>query len=179
MRNFKDASFFGDTQYLGKPCKKAGHVGVRFVSNMTCAACIGEAQKAPKRKEQLKDYRQRPHAKAYQQKYQKEYAKTSVYKEQKHIYSRNNTAKLTAKTRKYQTSKLKRTPKWLSVDDFWLIEQAYDLAQLRTQIFGFQWHVDHIVPLQGGLVSGLHVPHNLQVIPAADNQSKANKFAPT
>ena len=176
MKNFADARLSGDTQYLGAACKKAGHVGVRFVSNRTCVVCIGEAQKTPKRKKQLKDYRQQPHARMYQHEYQKEYIKTSVYKEQKKAYSRNNTAKLTAKTRKYQIAKLKRTPSWLSAEDFWLIEQAYELAQLRTQVFGFQWHVDHVLPLQGKLVSGLHVPHNLQVIPAVDNQGKSNKY---
>ena len=92
---------------------------------------------------------------------------------------RNNPQKRAEADAKRRASRLQRTPVWLSEDDFWLIEQAYELAQLRTQIFGFQWHVDHIVPLQGELVSGLHVPHNLQVIPARDNLSKSNKFAPT
>jgi hypothetical protein len=90
-----------------------------------------------------------------------------------------NPERLQAADAKRRASRLQRTPAWLSQDDFWLIEQAYELAQLRTKMFGFQWHVDHIVPLQGELVSGLHVPHNLQVIPARDNLSKSNKFAPT
>lgn len=71
----------------------------------------------------------------------------------------------------------KRTPRWLQEDDFWLMEQAYELARVRTQLFGFPWQVDHVLPLRGKLVSGLHVPHNLQVIPARDNRSKSNRFA--
>jgi len=94
-------------------------------------------------------------------------------------YAINNSAKVSAKVRKYQYAKLSRTPNWLTDDDQWLIEQAYELAQLRTKIFGFKWQVDHKIPLQGRLVSGLHVPHNLQVIPAKTNRSKSNRYAVT
>lgn len=79
---------------------------------------------------------------------------------------------------KRHAAKMSRTPAWLTEDDNWLIEQAYELAQLRTKLFGFSWHVDHVLPLQGKLVSGLHVPTNLQVIPGAINISKANKYLP-
>jgi hypothetical protein len=91
-------------------------------------------------------------------------------------YAKTNRIKLTAKTRAYQTAKLHRTPAWLTEDDFWLMEQAYELANVRTKMFGFPWHVDHVIPLQGKLVSGLHSPYNLQVIPAKENLSKNNKF---
>ena len=94
-------------------------------------------------------------------------------------YLENNRAKINAKLSKRYAAKRSRTPVWLSKEDVWLIEQAYEIAQLRSQVFGFQWHVDHVMPLQGKLVSGLHVPHNLQVIPAWDNRSKSNKFATT
>jgi hypothetical protein len=94
-------------------------------------------------------------------------------------YRQDNPAKVNAWSRKHQLSKRKRTPAWLSPDDHWMIEQAYELAQLRTKIFGFEWQVDHKIPLQGRLVSGLHVPHNLQVIPAKTNRSKSNQYAVT
>ena len=94
-------------------------------------------------------------------------------------YRQDNPAKVNAWSRKHQLAKRKRTPSWLSPDDHWLIEQAYELAQLRTKVFGFEWQVDHKLPLQGRLVSGLHVPHNLQVIPAKINRSKSNQYAVT
>ena len=69
-----------------------------------------------------------------------------------------------------------RIPIWLSEDDRWLMEQAYEIARIRTEQFGFVWHVDHIIPLKGKTVSGLHVPSNLQVIPYVDNLRKRNRF---
>ena len=69
-----------------------------------------------------------------------------------------------------------RTPAWLTEDDHWLMEQAYELAALRTKLFGISFQVDHVLPLQGKLVSGLHVPLNLQVIPAKMNRAKSNNF---
>lgn len=69
-----------------------------------------------------------------------------------------------------------RTPSWLTTDDHWFIGEIYELAALRTKMFGFAWHVDHIIPLQGKNVSGLHVPLNLRVIPGAENVRKSNQY---
>jgi len=75
-----------------------------------------------------------------------------------------------------QARKAQRTPGWLTEDDYWMIKEAYLLAALRTKMFGFQWHVDHIIPLCGRNVSGLHVPSNLQVIPGAENMRKGYSY---
>jgi hypothetical protein len=85
-------------------------------------------------------------------------------------------AKAAANVAKYRSNKDKRTPKWLTEEDIWMISEAYELASIRTKLFGFVWEVDHIVPLRGKLVSGLHVPHNLQIIPKVDNVKKSNQF---
>lgn len=58
----------------------------------------------------------------------------------------------------------------------WIIKEIYDLALLRTKLTGISWVVDHIVPLNGKTVCGLHVENNLQVVPANWNNKKGNKF---
>lgn len=84
--------------------------------------------------------------------------------------------KVNAKENKRKAAKLQRIPCWLTADDLWMIEQAYEICALRTKMTGIEWHVDHIIPLQGKNVSGLHTPYNLQVIPASWNTAKGNKF---
>jgi hypothetical protein len=106
-----------------------------------------------------------------------EYAANAVAaKEAARQYRVENPAKINAWSRKHQLSKRMQTPHWLTLDEHWMIEQAYELAVLRTKLFGFAWQVDHVIPLQGKLVSGLHTPYNLQVIPAKHNRSKSNQF---
>ncbi len=83
--------------------------------------------------------------------------------------------KHTAYIAKRRAEKLQATPAW--ANDFFM-EEAYRLATLRTKMFGFVWHVDHIVPLRSKLVSGLHVETNIQVIPARANIQKGNKYWP-
>jgi len=96
----------------------------------------------------------------------------------KAAYKARNPAKTLAATRKRQAGKLNATPAWANQ---FFIEEAYELARLRTEqkTGGFdEWQVDHIVPLQHPLVQGLHVEHNLQVIPALHNQQKGNRTWP-
>lgn len=69
--------------------------------------------------------------------------------------------------------KLQRTPTWADQKQ---ILSVYRQAKQITDATGVQHHVDHIYPLQGKLVSGLHVENNLQVIPWLENIVKRNKF---
>jgi len=109
---------------------------------------------------------------------QQDYAKNRArYLANKKAYRQENKGAIRALNAARKGVVKLRTPAWLSEDDLWLVKEAYKLAAHRTELFGFQWDVDHIVPLQGKTVSGMHVPWNLQVIPARDNIRKKNKFA--
>lgn len=81
-----------------------------------------------------------------------------------------------SKDAKYKAAKLHAIPKWLTKNDWCLIDMKYALAIYLTDTTGIQWEVDHIIPLQGKNVSGLHVPWNLRVIPARENEAKGNRI---
>lgn len=62
-----------------------------------------------------------------------------------------------------------RTPLWVSEEEIWMIQCFYvDCPE--------GYHVDHIIPLNGELVSGLHILSNLQYLSSSDNLSKGNNF---
>ena len=91
-------------------------------------------------------------------------------------YVKNNKSYYAERNMKRYTEKKKRVPSWLTTDDFWMIKEIYDLAKKRTELTGVKHHVDHIVPLHGKTVSGLHVPQNLQVLEQIQNIRKKNKY---
>lgn len=95
---------------------------------------------------------------------------------QKRIYRASNRSKFNAKSAKRRASKLKATPNWLTKEEFIEIEELYEIAQAFKLYTGQEYHVDHIVPLQGENVCGLHVPWNLQILEASENLSKHNKL---
>jgi len=67
------------------------------------------------------------------------------------------------------------TPSWLTKDQKKLIGDFYHHAKDCQMVSGESYHVDHIVPIKGKNVCGLHVPWNLQVLPADINIAKKNK----
>lgn len=166
--NRKKAKSAGLTRYFtGKPCKR-GHISERFVSSFSCIECVRERNERKDVKEKLADWMKRN-------------------KENKRLYDANykinnprdrSNEKQYAHTKaKRRAAKIQRTPKWLTEDDLWMIAEIYDLAERRSIVTRIAWHVDHIIPLQGKLVSGLHVPSNLQVIIGSENRRKHNSWS--
>lgn len=90
-------------------------------------------------------------------------------------YYAKNPTRFLVKYLERRTLKERRTPKWLSPEQKAEITSIYakakDLRELRGQIV----EVDHIEPLKGKNVCGLHVPWNLRIISKAENRSKGNR----
>jgi len=110
--------------------------------------------------------------------YAKEYRKLNISKLRANSirWQKENLDRDAAKTARRRAAKLKALPKWLTKAEHEQIKELYTCAQMFKLYTGEEYHVDHIVPLQGENVCGLHVPWNLQVIPAKENLSKSNKL---
>lgn len=74
---------------------------------------------------------------------------------------------------KRRVVKLQRTPPWA---DQTAIKAIYAEAVRLKRETGVEYHVDHEIPLQGELVSGLHVHQNLQILTGSENSKKSNRF---
>jgi hypothetical protein len=97
----------------------------------------------------------------------------------KKAYAQRNKAVINAAVARRKAAKLRRTPKWLTKFDKLKIQCIYSIAAMLTRVNNEPWHVDHIIPLQGDLVSGLHVPSNLQAMRGVENVRKHKKFEVT
>ena len=114
--------------------------------------------------------------------YQKEYTKKNKekIKIRRRKYTLNNLAKKSTKNAEYRAKQLQRLPIWANLG---AIKEVYnDCVEInlaaKTAGCTEKFVVDHIIPLQGKLVSGLHIATNLQIITNSENCRKHNKFEP-
>lgn len=183
---YKAAKDAGLTRYFtGLPCAK-GHIDSRLVSSRTCCECT---------RNKLAEYRIKNRfallekKKAYAKKQRVEnpghvyaIAKKSVAKhrvarnEEKANWRKRNAGRVLAWCRERQLAKIQRTPAWLTDFEKLKIECVYSIAAMLTRVNNERWHVDHVLPLQGKTVSGLHVPSNLQVMRGVENARKGNRL---
>lgn len=141
--------------FTGKPCKN-GHIAPRLKSNRCCEECAYARRAA---------YETTDEYIAWKAENKKQVASN---------WQKRNKGTVNANTRKRQAALLNRTPAWLTEFDILKMKCLYQVAAMRTRESGEEWHVDHILPLQGKTVSGLHVPSNLRIIPATENIKKSN-----
>jgi hypothetical protein len=94
----------------------------------------------------------------------------------KSAWDAKNRGRINAKGRDYWCRRRNRTPNWLTEQDYAVMREIYEFAESLSKSTGVRYAVDHIVPLFGKTVSGLHVPDNLQVITLVENSRKGNRF---
>jgi hypothetical protein len=91
------------------------------------------------------------------------------------LWSKNNRGIANALGRRYKLKKANATPLWLTPEQLYNMQCTYKVAAQLSANSSEKWHVDHIVPIRGKDVCGLHVPWNLQLLPAKMNMTKGNK----
>lgn len=134
------------------------------------------ADNKDKKLEKSKRYRERHKIALYAKaKQMRDKNKANIAAKKKEYYQTNPHIKQASRARRRAVKK-QATMKWDREFTDFVLEQAYRLKNLREEITGFEWHVDHMIPLQANEVCGLHVWNNFQVIPAVLNISKNNKL---
>jgi len=88
---------------------------------------------------------------------------------------RENPERVRARNAARRASRKRAQPGWLTDENLREIEAIYQMAYRLELETGMKHHVDHIIPLRGKIVSGLHVPWNLRVVTASENLKKGNR----
>lgn len=91
------------------------------------------------------------------------------------LWNVNNKERFAAREAARRASRQMATPSWA---DEAAIHSVYRWAGLLSKQSGKKYEVDHIVPLKSDFVCGLHVQHNLQILPKSENVSKLNRRWP-
>ena len=91
-------------------------------------------------------------------------------------WSKTNRGIANALSKRYKLKKANATPLWLTPEQLYNMQCTYKVAAQLSETSSQKWHVDHIVPIRGKDVCGLHVPWNLQVLPAKMNMQKGNRI---
>ena len=172
--------------FTGKSCRN-GHISERYVSSANCISC-SKAQSSKfylnhkdevllrtraryaKDPESAKSYRKELYRrrsekeKNYSRQYYRENADRCQARDRQH--KKKHSQRYSGYTAKRRAAKLQRTPPWANLEG---INEIYANCPKG-------YHVDHIHPLQGKFISGLHVENNLQYLTPSENLSKSNSF---
>lgn|SRR5574340_594690 len=101
---------------------------------------------------------------------------TDLYKNSQLNWRKANPEKLAEYSSFHRSNRKKAVPSWFSDWDKFVIQEAHKLRHLRFKHTGIRWELDHIIPISGKKVCGLHIADNLQVIPSSENKRKLNKY---
>ena len=171
--------------FTGKPCSN-GHICKRWVSGgcYECQLVLRRNNMAKARVERRDELNVRKRAEYHKSKVRRAPARKR--------YAVANADKLRARARRYakenpesfrERNATRRartrnaTPPWLTKEMRAEIKAMHAEANALNAQFGVKFDVDHIVPLDGRHVSGLHVPWNMRVITQAENRSRPKVFS--
>lgn len=175
--NRKEAKAAGINKYVGDDCE-SNHGGERYTVNGECVKCA-----SIRNKKWMKD--NAVERKQYTDKYKIEnadkidaYVKSDAGKlvQEKIIQNRKAKGAYAYIRMMDNMRKLNRLVSWEQELTEFVGKEAHSLAKLRERTIGGKWSVDHVVPVRGKVVSGLHTWNNLQVIPMQQNRSKFNRL---
>jgi 5-methylcytosine-specific restriction endonuclease McrA len=175
--------------FTGEPCKY-GHVALRKTKG-TCLECLKNEWREgnEKRADYFRSYNQSDAGKKAKKAYYARNKDSVIARAQARTDEEKRRYKLTHKInnpdmyKELVNVRRKRfrqaTPKWLSAEQKMEIRLKYRLAIELSKETGIRHAVDHIIPLMGEAVCGLHVPWNLTVITQEENLKKYNKLLDT
>jgi 5-methylcytosine-specific restriction endonuclease McrA len=172
--------------FTGEPCKH-GHIAPRKTKG-ACLECLqaewvkanytrAEYFRAYNRKEGVKEKKHEWYQENREQVIQAAATRPQhIKREYQAAWKERNTVWVRADTKARRRKHRDATPPWLTRNQKSEIRQLYQIAITMTKTTGEQYVVDHIVPLRGNDVCGLHVPWNLRVITQEENLKKSNKL---
>jgi len=151
------------------------HIADRLVSNGHCVECDAKNSKKwqSKKKEAFLASKKRWRDKnlARLTAYRLEWRQKNLEKDDAALrqWKENNPGAMSTIYAKRRAGRLKAVPAWANMSA---------IREIYRQARELGMHVDHIIPLKGKLVCGLHVDNNLQLLAPADNMRKRNRFDP-
>jgi len=172
--------------FTGQPCKH-GHIAARKTKG-ACVECLKVewATSNETRADYFREYNKREDTKDRKNEWYQENREAviaaaatrplHVKREYQKTWKEKNVVWVRADTKARRRKHRDATPPWLSRQQKADIRQLYQIAITMTKTTGEQYVVDHIVPLRGEDVCGLHVPWNLRVITQEENLKKSNKL---